>query len=123
MDNTLSRFLGELEQLTESDLRRIAASLESEALTDEVDWWRATIAIDKVLRHTRCTRQAGRAASDAVNAVEDAARRAGIETSEPVVTRVARAAADVARGLAAGPPARPVVRLLLEHWEPVTADA
>jgi hypothetical protein len=32
------------------------------------------------------------------------------------VTRVARAAADVARGLAAGPAARPVVRLLLEHW-------
>ena len=123
MDNTLSRFLGELEQLTESDLRRIAASLESEALTDEVDWWRATIAIDKVLRHRRCTRQAGRAASDALHAVEAAAQRAGIETSDPVVTRVARAAADVARGLAAGPPARPVVRLLLEHWEPVTADA
>jgi hypothetical protein len=123
MDSTLARFLGELEQLTASDLRRIADSLESEALTDEVDWWRATIAIDKVLRHTHCTRQAGRAASDAVHAVEDAAQRAGIETHEPMVARVARAAADVARGLAAGPPARPVVRLLLEHWEPVTADA
>ena len=123
MDSTLPRFLGELEQLSASDLRRIAESLESEALTDEVDWWRATIAIDKVLRHTRCTRQAGRAASNAVHAVGDAAQRAGLDASEPIVTRVARAAADVARGLAAGPPARPVVRLLLEHWEPVTADA
>ena len=35
--------------------------------------------------------------------------------------QVARAAADVARGLVAGLPARPVVRLLLEHWTPVYA--
>src|SRR5437867_3950946 len=113
---TVARFLDGLESLTADDLRRIAASLASETLTDEVDWWRATIAIDKVLRHSRCSRQAARAAGDAVRAVQEAAERADILLPDASVTRVARAAADVARGLAAGPPARPIVRLLLEHW-------
>jgi hypothetical protein len=36
---------------------------------------------------------------------------------------VARAAAEVARGLAAGPAAQPIVRLLLEPWSPVVALA
>jgi hypothetical protein len=120
---TLPRFLDALEALTRDDLRRIAASLESESLTDEVDWWRATIAIDKVLRHSRCSRQAARAAGDAARAVQDAAVRSGVALPDAAVTRVARAAADVARGLAAGPPARPIVRLLLEHWAPARADA
>ncbi len=119
----VSRFLDELEALTADDVRRIAASLESEVLTDEVDWWRATIAIDKVLRHSRCSRQAARAAGDAARAVQEAAVRCGISLPDVDVTRVARAAADVARGLAAGPPARPIVRLLLEHWAPARADA
>ena len=35
------------------------------------------------------------------------------------VTRVARAAADVSRGLVAGRPARPIVRILREHWSTV----
>jgi hypothetical protein len=125
METTVAgeRFLNTLRSLDGDDLRRIAGSLEGELLTDEVDWWRATIAIDKVLRHTRRTRQAARAAGEAVRAVRDAAIRAGIAIPDSDVTRVARAAADVARGLAAGPPARPIVRLLMEHWEPVRARA
>ena len=123
METTVPRFLGTLEVLTAHDLHRIAASLESESLTDEVDWWRATIAIDKVLRHSRCSRQAARAAGDAVRAVQAAAVRCGMTLPDDEITRVARAAADVARGLAAGPPARPIVRLLLEHWAPARADA
>jgi hypothetical protein len=95
--------------------------LETDLLTDEVDWWRATIAIDKVLRHSGQRRHAAHAAGDAAHAVQTAARRAGIALPDDDVTRVARAAADVARGLAAGPAARPVVRLLLEHW--VVIDA
>ena len=98
------------------DLHRVAASLDAELICDEVDWWRATIAIDKLLRRTRCTRRAARAATDAAHAVQEAAGRAGIPLPDDDVTRVARAAADVARGLAAGSPARPVVGLLLEHW-------
>ena len=122
METTGPRFLGTLEALTAYDLHRIAASLESESLTDEVDWWRATIAIDKVLRHSRCSRQAARAAGDAVRAVQGAAVRCGMTLPDDEITRVARAAADVARGLAAGPAARPIVRLLLEHWAPARAD-
>ena len=112
-------FVEVLQHLTPEDIHRISASLASEALTDEVDWWRATIAIDKVLRHSRCTRRAARVAADAAHAVQHAAIRGGVRLPDPEVTRVARAAADVARGLVAGRPARPIVRLLLEHWEPV----
>ena len=118
---TVGEFLDALHELNVDDLHRIAASLDSESLTDEVDWWRATIAIDKVLRHSRCSRHAARSANDAARAVQEAAARGGISLPDPEVTRVARAAADVARGLAAGPPARPIVRLLLEHWEPARA--
>ncbi len=99
------------------ELRQVAASLDAEQICDEVDWWRATIAIDKVLRRTRCTRRAARAAADASRAVQDAADRAGIDLPDAEVTRVARAAAEVARGLAAGSPARTVVGMLLEHWD------
>jgi hypothetical protein len=120
-ETTVGQFLDALHELSVDDLHRIAASLDAETLTDEVDWWRATIAIDKVLRHSRCSRQAARAANDATRAVQEAASRAGIPLPDSEVTRVARAAADVARGLAAGAPARPIVRLLLEHWEPVSA--
>jgi hypothetical protein len=116
-----ARFIKLLHDLSESDLRSIARSLSSDAVTDEVDWWRATIAIDKVLRHVRLTRQAAHAASDAAHAVQEAASHAGIELPDDDVTHVARAAADIARGLVAGTPARPVVRLLLEHWTTVDA--
>lgn len=114
-----SQFCVAVRGLSGADLEKVALALDSDALCDEVDWWRATIAIDRVVRHGRRTRQAARAAQDAQRAVEDAAIRAGIGLPDRDVTRVARAAADVARGLAAGPPARPVVRLLLEYWAPV----
>lgn len=116
-----SRFTSSLRFLSADDLHRIAASLEADALTDEVDWWRATIAIDKVLRRAHNTRQAARVAGDAVHAVQEAAERAGIELPDREVTSVARAAAELARGLVAGAPARPMVRLLAEHWAPVFA--
>jgi hypothetical protein len=113
------RFCAAVRGLSGPDLEKVALALDSDALCDEVDWWRATIAIDRVVRHGSRTRQAARAAQDAQRAVEDAAIRAGIALPDRDMTRVARAAADVARGLAAGPPARPVVGLLLEYWAPV----
>jgi hypothetical protein len=117
----VDEFLAVLQRLEPDDITRVASRLESELLCDEVDWWRATIAIDKVVRHARRGRQAAHAASLAAAAVQDVARRGGIDLPDTAVTRVARAAADVARGLAAGPAARPVTEILLEHWEPVTA--
>jgi hypothetical protein len=119
--DSVGGFLLVLQRLDADDLHEVATRLESEALCDEVDWWRATIAIDKVVRHARRGRQAAHAASAAAAAVQEVARRSGIALPDGDVTRVARAAADVARGLAAGPAARPVTEILLEHWEPVTA--
>jgi hypothetical protein len=113
------RFLTALQRLSGPDLEKVALALDSDALCDEVDWWRATIAIDRVVRHARRTRLAAHAATDAHDAVEAAATRAGSPLPDAEVTKVARAAADVARGLAAGPAARPVVQLLLEYWTPV----
>jgi uncharacterized protein with PhoU and TrkA domain len=114
-------FIRVLTTMTGDDLERVAAALDSDAICDEVDWWRATIAIDKVLRHQHCTRRAARAATDAARAVQDAASRAGIILPDAQITRVARAAAEVARGLAAGAPARPVVGMLLEYWGELTS--
>ena len=113
----LDQFLAAVETMNGSDLKAVALSVENDSVTDEVDWWRATIAIDKLLRRTHGSRRAARAATDAAKAVQEAAGRAGIPLPDDDVTRVARAAADVARGLAAGSPARPVVGLLLEHWD------
>jgi hypothetical protein len=118
---SLVQFVGALASLDAEGLERVGARLDADHLCDEVDWWRATIAIDKVVRHARKGRQAARAAADAASAVQDAAVRAGIGLPDDRITRVARAAADVARGLAAGPPAEPVTRILLEVWEPVRA--
>ncbi len=116
-------FVAALRVMSGDDLRRVSASLDAEQLCDEVDWWRATIAIDKLLRRTRCTRRAAWAATDAAHAVQEAAGRAGIALPDADVTRVARAAAEVARGLAAGRPARPVVGILLEHWDGIVTPA
>lgn len=117
------RFVTALGGLTGPDLEKVALSLGSDALCDEVDWWRATIAIDRVVRHARRTCHAAQAARNAKRAVVDAAANADFALPDHDVTRVAHAAADVARGLAAGPAARPVVRLLLEYWAPVFTPA
>jgi hypothetical protein len=115
----VGRFLASLSRLSGADVEKVASTLDSDALLDEVDWWRATIAIDKVARRSRCSREAGRFAAEAARVVEVAAGRSRATLPEDDVRRVARAAADVARGLAAGPAARPVVGLLLESWAPV----
>jgi|SoiMethySBSTD1v2_1073268.scaffolds.fasta_scaffold893946_1 hypothetical protein len=112
----LEEFVAALGSLTGDDVHLVAKSLDLESLTDEVDWWRATIAIDRAIRHAKCSRQAARAAAQAVAVVQHRATCAGIALPDDDVTRVARAAAEVARGLAAGPPAQPIVRLLLEPW-------
>jgi hypothetical protein len=119
----LDEFVAALDGMTADDMHYVAKSLDMESLTDEVDWWRATIAIDRAIRLGRCSRQAARAAADAIVHVQECAAREGFCLPDDEVTRVARAAAEVARGLAAGPAAQPIVRLLLEPWSPVVAFA
>jgi hypothetical protein len=119
----LEEFVTALDTLTAADLHRVAQSLDLDSLADEVDWWRATIAIDRAVRHARATRHAARAAARAVAIVQARAVHAGYLLPHDEVTRVARAAAEVARGLAAGPSTQPIVRLLLEPWAPIVVAA
>ena len=58
-----------------------------------------------------------------VHAPNEPCARAYLERILPddAVTRVARAAAEIARGLTAGASTQPIVRLLLEPWAPVLA--
>lgn len=115
----LTEFVAALDRLTVDDIRLVAKSLDSESLADEVDWWRATIAIDRAVRHARVTRHAARAASLAAEHVQVRAEQGGVALPDDDVTRVARAASEIARGLTAGPATQPIVLLLLEPWSVV----
>src|SRR5438093_12977656 len=108
-----------LGRLTREDVYSIARSLESETAGDEVDAWRATISIDRALRHSHRTREAARAAWDAAQIVQRAALAQGITLPDPDVTHVARAAAEIARGLVAADGVESEVSRLLMHWFPV----
>lgn len=107
-----------LRRLSYDDIRRIAMSIEQDTAGDEVDAWRATLAIDRALRHTHRTRQAAQAAWNAAQVVQRAAEADGIELPHPDVTHVARAAAEIARGIVAGDEVAPEVSRLLLHWFP-----
>jgi hypothetical protein len=108
-----------LAAMTADDIHRVALALEAASTADEVDGWHATIAIDRALRHAHRSRQAGHAAWDAAQAVQRAAMSAGIPLPDPDVTHVARAAAEIARGMVAGEAVESEVHHLLLHWFPV----
>jgi len=116
---TPTDFTGALRELSYEDIRDIATSMEHDRAGDEVDAWRITIAIDRALRHSHKTRQAAQAAYAAAQAVQRAAESDGVELPHGQVTHVARAAAEVARGLVAGDDVAPEVSQLLLHWFPV----
>ncbi len=116
---TPNEFSDALRTLTYVDIRHIAMSIEHDSAGDEVDAWRATIAIDRALRHTHRTRQAAQSAWNAAQAVQRAAESDGIALPHPDVTHVARAAAEIARGMVAGDEVAPEVSRLLLHWFPV----
>jgi hypothetical protein len=118
---TLSEFLAALRRLTVDDIHDIARSLASDTAGDEVDAWHATIAIDRALRHSHRTRQAAHAARDAAQAVQRAAEEHSVELPDVDVTHVARAAAEIARGMVAGDDVVVEVHQLLQHWFPAFA--
>jgi hypothetical protein len=115
----LTELLDALRQLTAADVRAVASSLASDTAGDEVDAWHATIAIDRALRHSHRSRLAARAAWDAAQAVQRGAEAAGTPLPDVDVTHVARAAAEVARGIVAGDDCATEVDDLLRHWFPV----
>ena len=119
----LTEFDAALKQLTADDIHQVARSLASDTAGDEVDAWHATIAIDRALRHSHRSRHAARAAWDAAQIVQGAAEADGMTLPDVDVTHVARAAAEIARGITAGDDCVLEVNQLLQHWFPVLARA
>lgn len=120
----VGEFSRALESLTAEDVHRIAATLtnnHSDNAADEVEAWRVTLTIDRVLRRTHRTRLAARAASSITHTVLQIAAAQGIRLPDEEVTHVARAAAEVARGLVAGDDVRAEVETLLADWSPLVA--
>ena len=118
----VGEFSRALEGLTADDVHRIAATLtsnHSDSAADEVEAWRVTLTIDRVLRRTHRTRLAARAASSITHTVLQIAAAQGIRLPDEEVTHVARAAAEVARGLIAGDDVRAEVGALLVDWSPL----
>lgn len=101
-----------LGHLTGDQIEALAAVVRAElgSADGEVQWWRATLGVERKLRCARRGRLAGVAGHEASAAVLRAADAAGIRaTRRDEVTLVARAASDVARALVAAgdqPPCR-----------------
>jgi hypothetical protein len=100
---SIEEFVNRLRSMTPATILAAADDLEVTAASaaGEVTWWRATVEIDRLLRLHHAGRRAAMAASQAASAVVAAAGAAGLDATDRRVTAVARAAADVARGLAA----------------------
>ena len=93
-----------LSELTVADIRTVASdlSVSCESTADEVAATRAVLIIEQTLRRTHRLQNAAAAALAAATTVQDVAHRNRLALPDPDVTRVARAAAQVARGLVAG---------------------
>jgi hypothetical protein len=90
---------------------------------EEIEVTRAYLAIESALRREHKLREAASAGHRAAAAVVAVAERVGAELPDPAVTRVARAAATIARGLLSGPLVESDVTYLLHgfrHARPMT---
>jgi len=98
------QLLGQIHTLDETGMRRIAGAIRVATGTaaGEVAWWRATIAVEREIRHAHALVAAGLVAHRAATAVTDRAGELGLPLPDPDVTTVARAAAEAARALVAG---------------------
>ncbi len=109
-----------LGDLTIDDVRAIAFDLAqaNTSTADEVASTRAVLVIEQSLRRAHRLPNAASVALAAATTVQDVARRAGIEMPDPDVTRVARAAAQLARGLVAveSPGVDDALRCLGRGW-------
>jgi hypothetical protein len=98
-------FVGRLRCLTSGQLQALARCIEDTRATTagDIEWWRATAAVSRRLRHLHRSRAAAIAALRASEAVLRAPGAA--EVPHDAVVHAARAAGDVARVLvASGPP-------------------
>ena len=114
---TFGRALGEL---TVDDIRSIARDLvaASASPADQVAVTRSVLVIEQALRRTNRRPNAATAALTAATVVQQVAQRAHLSLPDKDVTRVARAAAQLARGLVVedDPLAARAVRCLGTGW-------
>ncbi|MGH9191208.1 MAG: hypothetical protein ACRDZ0_01895 [Acidimicrobiales bacterium] len=111
-------FVGRLRRLTSGQLQALARRVEDIRATTagDIEWWRATAAVSRRLRHLHRSRAAAIAAVRAPEAVLGAPGAA--EVPHDAVVHAARAAGDVARVLvAAGPPF--ALDVFTSGWEDV----
>jgi hypothetical protein len=87
--------------LTVDDIRSIASDLHAvrTSTADEVAGTRAMLIIEQTLRHTRRLHDAAVAAFKTATKVQEIAQRAEVDLPDTDVTCVARAAAQLARGM------------------------
>ncbi|HEV8625008.1 MAG TPA: hypothetical protein VG034_11180 [Acidimicrobiia bacterium] len=115
----LPEFLSALRGLSESDIRDLARTLQARFVSpaDEVEWWRANLAIEQVARSSRARSQAVTAAGhEAARAVVGAAQRARLALPDTDVTCVARAANKIACALRLGSDGATHLGTLLKGW-------
>jgi hypothetical protein len=107
--------------LTIDDIRKISFDLSSAVTStaDEIATTRAVLMIEQTLRRTRRLHNAATAALAVATAVQEVAHRARVALPDPDVTRVARAAAQLARGLVAldSPGIEEALRCLSKGWD------
>jgi hypothetical protein len=99
----LASFVRALEHLTLDDIRALAVDIDAMTATpaEEIDVAKAFLHIEATLRRVHRVRDAAVAGHRASQAVVLAAGRDGAELPDATVTRVARWAATVARGIVA----------------------
>jgi hypothetical protein len=118
----LASFTDRIRRLSAEEIRSCAAGLQAEehSVADQVTRWRAGLTIERLVREcSRCeAQQATSTARTTARLVVDVSRRRGIALPDGDVTRVARAAGEIARGLALGDVAAPFVQRLLADFEP-----
>jgi len=111
-----------LAELRMDDVRAIAGDLAraDDTPAERLDHSRAVLVVERALRRTHRVHDGVAAALAVSSAVREVARREAIALPDSDVTRVARAAAQLARGLAADPGAAPdvddAVRCLCRGW-------
>jgi biotin synthase-related radical SAM superfamily protein len=90
-----------LTQLSFDDVRSIAVDLRAECTTaaDEIAHTRAVLMIEQSLRRAHRLHDGATVALECATNVQAVAQRAGVELPDDDVTFVARAAAQLARGL------------------------
>jgi hypothetical protein len=118
----LATFVAILEQLSLDDIRALAVDIDAMATTpaEEIDITKAFLHIEATLRRTHRLRDAALAGHRTTQAVQRAATRHGAELPDAAVTRVARWAATVARGIVAARDAHDDVVLLAHGFDHVS---